>query len=91
MSLDEICAILNQHSPRGVRGLDPHSDEGEGGLIEDEAWDGKGGVDDDGAEKVWDDVAEENGPVAKAEGASRLYIFHLGKVCGLGAHDPTHT
>ena len=70
-----VGAFLDEDAPGGVGRLDAEAEEAEDGFEEHDGGDGEGGVDDDGAEGVGDEVAEDDAAVAKAEAAGGFDEF----------------
>ncbi len=59
MLIDRFEAVGGEVAPTGQRRLDPDAEEAQEALLQNGLWDGQGGVDDDGAEEIGEQVFEE--------------------------------
>src|SRR5581483_5130329 len=82
-----VLTVGDEDAERGRGRLDPEPEERERRLDQDAGRDGKGARDDDGAERVRQDVPEHDARVAGAGRARRLDVFLLAQREEDAAHD----
>lgn len=85
---DELLRLGQHRAPRARRRLDAEAEEAQRRLGQDEVAHAAGRGDDDHREDVGHDVAADDAPVRRADGAGRQDELALLHRVGLAAHQP---